>query len=93
MVTARSEREGRPIRLDLLLALAASWRACPGIFVGQYYADQLIQALGLPSNAHLHAGQDYELLLGAHGIKVRHETSREVDASSKKTRYKRPPGK
>jgi len=63
------------IRLDLILALAANWRSEGEYWVGtredarsQRCADQLLQAFGLPLDAHTRAGEDYPVLLKAHGI-------------------------
>jgi len=67
--------DGRNIRLDLILALAANWRSEGEYWSGspedarsQHCADQLLKAFGLPVDAHTKAGQDYTVLLQAHGI-------------------------
>lgn len=63
------------IRLDLILALAANWRSEGEYWSGtredarsQHCADQLLQAFGLPLDAHTKAGEDYGVLLKAHGV-------------------------
>lgn len=63
------------IRLDLIIALAANWRAegeywegTPADARSQHCANQLLKAFGLPENAHTQAGEDYGVLLKAHGV-------------------------
>jgi len=89
------------IRLDLVLALAANWRSegkygcnTPEDARSQRCADQLLQVFGLPLNAHTKAGEDYKVLLQAHGI-VAHSvegqgTPNGGGANPRKIRYKEP---
>lgn len=67
--------DGKNIRIDLILALAANWRSEGEYWCGtpedarsQRCADQLLQAFGLPPDAHVQGGQDYGVLLKAHGV-------------------------
>lgn len=67
--------DAKNIRVDLILALAANWRAegeywegTPADARSQHCADQLLQAFGLPLDAHTLAGEDYGVLLKAHGV-------------------------
>jgi hypothetical protein len=63
------------IRQDLVLALAANWRAegeywsgTPADSRSQRCADQLLKAFGFDKNAYLNADTDYRELLAAHGV-------------------------
>jgi hypothetical protein len=75
--------------LDLLLALAAHWRAQGEYWSGtpedsrsQSCADDLLHILGLGKDAHMAAGSEYGELLKAHGIHANTEPKDRGDAES-----------
>jgi hypothetical protein len=78
----------KPLRLDLLLALAAHWRSQGEYWCGtpedsrsQSCADDLLQVLGLDKDAHTAAGSEYGELLKAHGVRAHVEPKDRGDSS------------